>query len=84
MIGMGSDKKVGALLLAIGGGLKPKEGPKSDPYSDIVTLCAERVMEAFKQGDAQMLIRELPKLLAVLPSPEFEEDEEEPGEMEEE
>lgn len=77
MIGMGSDKKVGSLLIAIGGGLKPKDGPKKDPYGDIVTLCAERVIECFKNGDAEGLIKELPKLLSVLPSPEFGESESE-------
>lgn len=75
MIGMGSDKKIGTLLLAIGGGLKPKE--ESDPYSDVVKICAERVMEAIKAGDAEMLIKELPKLISVLPSPEFESESEE-------
>lgn len=78
MIGMGSDKKIGTLLLAIGGGLKPKE--ESDPYADIVNICAERVLEAIKMGDAKMLIKELPKLMSVLPSPEFEAEE---GEEEE-
>ena len=82
MMGMGSDKKVGSLLIAIGGGLKPKAEPKSDPYADIVTLCAERVIDAFKAGDAQMLIKELPKLLAVLPSAEFESEDEGESEME--
>jgi hypothetical protein len=75
MIGMGSDKKIGSLLLAIGGGLKP-DAEKSDPYRDVVKICAERVLEAFKSGDAEMLIKELPKLLSVLPSPEFESEEE--------
>lgn len=72
MMGMGSDKKMGSLLLAIGGGLKAEPKEKSDPYADIVQLCAERVMEAIKAGDAKALIAELPKLIAVLPSPEFE------------
>jgi hypothetical protein len=75
MIGMGSDKKVGTLLLAIGGGLKADK-EKSDPYRDVVMICAERVMEAIKAGDAEMLIKELPKLMSVLPSPEFESEEE--------
>lgn len=74
MMGMGSEKKVGSLLLAISGGLKPEK--KEDPYGDVVNICAERVIEAFKAGDAQMLIKELPKLLAVLPSAEFESEEE--------
>lgn len=76
MIGMGNDKKVGSLLLAISGGMKP-EGKKQDPYQEIVSLCAERVIEAIKSGDAEMLIKELPKLLNVLPSPEFEMEDEE-------
>lgn len=76
MIGMGSDKKVGSLLLAISGGIKSNK-EQSDPYRDVVMICAERVMEAIKAGDAEMLIKELPKLLSVLPSPEFEESESE-------
>jgi hypothetical protein len=79
MIGMGSDKKVGSLLLAIGGGLKADSKP-SDPYRDVVMICAERVIEALKAGDAEMLIKELPKLLSVLPSPEFESESESEGE----
>lgn len=74
MIGMGSDKKIGTLLLALGGGLKPK--PAEDPASSVVTICAQRVLEAISSGDADMLIKELPKLLAVLPSAEFNDDEE--------
>jgi hypothetical protein len=81
MMGMGSDKKVGSLLIALSGGMKAKEGPK-DPYSDIVSICAERVIEAFKANDPEMLIKELPKLLAVLPSPEFESEDEGESEME--
>jgi hypothetical protein len=74
MIGMGNDKKVGTLLLAIGGGLKPKV-EKEDPAASIVNICAERVMECIKEGDVQGFIKELPKLLAILPSAEFGEEE---------
>jgi hypothetical protein len=74
MIGMGSDKNVGTLLLAIGGGLKAKE--KEDPSASIVNICAERVMQCIKEGDTEGFIKELPKLLAILPSPEFDESEE--------
>lgn len=71
MIGMGSDKrKIGAMILA----LSPKKEtePAEDEYSAMVKLTAERVIAAFKAGDAEMLIKELPKLLNCLPSPEVE------------
>lgn len=75
MIGMGDDdKSIGTLLLAIGG--KKEEKPKEDPYDSVLTICAERFVEAVKAGDVEAVIKELPKLIAVLPSPEFGESEE--------
>lgn len=70
MIGMGSEKKVGTMLLALSGSMK-KDEPKSDPYSDLVVLQAERVLEAIKSGDANAFLKELPRLLNVLPSAEM-------------
>ena len=79
MIGMGSEKKVGTLLLALGGGLKA-DAKKEDPYSDMVVLQAERVLECIKSGDAQAFLKELPRLLNVLPSAEMEDSYEDEGE----
>lgn len=71
MMGMSDDKNVGTLLLAIGGGIKPKESEKEDASESVLSICAERVMECIKAGDTEGFIKELPKLLALLPSPDF-------------
>lgn len=71
MMGMGSDKrKIGAMILA----LAPKEKPEpaEDEYAMMVKMTASKVIEAIKSGDAEMLIKELPKLLNNLPQPEVE------------
>lgn len=71
MMGMGSDKrKIGAMILA----LAPKEKPEParDEFAEMVKMTAEKVIEAIKSGDAEMLIQELPKLLNNLPQPEVE------------
>lgn len=78
MMGMGSEKKIGSMLLALSGGLKPEK--KADPYSELIVLQAERVLEAIKSGDAQMFIKELPRLLNVLPSAEMSDEYEDMGE----
>jgi hypothetical protein len=71
MMGMGSDKrKIGAMILA----LAPKKNaePAKDEYAEMVKMTASKVIEAIKSGDAEMLIKELPKLLNNLPQPEVE------------
>lgn len=78
MIGMGSEKKIGTMLLALGGGVKSEA--KADPYSDLVMLQAERVLEAIKSGDANAFLKELPRLLNVLPSAEMSDEYEDAAE----
>ena len=70
MMGMGSDqKKLGSILLA----MSPKEDmEEKDDFAEILKLTAQRVMDAIKQNDVEMFMKELPKLLNNLPTPEIE------------
>lgn len=71
MMGMGSDKKkLGGLILALSAN-KPEQ-EESDPYKEMVVMCAQRVMQAIKENDVEMFISELPKLINNLPQPEVE------------
>lgn len=70
MIGMGNEKKIGALILGMKMPVSAKE-PEVDP-EEMLELCAKRVLAAIQANDAELLIAELPKLLRNLPEPEYE------------
>jgi len=73
MMGMGSEERnVGSLILALKDGLKPSKASAEDESAEMLKMTAERVIRAIKENDAEMLCKELPKLINNLPSAEAE------------
>lgn len=65
MMGMGSDKGIGAILLKMGPA-KEKEKEVEVSKEDMLDLCGKRLIECAKEGDAMGLMMELKKAINLL------------------
>lgn len=72
MMGMGSEKGLGAILLAMG----PKEEKPEAELSekDMLDLCGKRLIECAKEGDSMGLMMELKKAMSLLQNIERDDD----------
>lgn len=63
MMGMGSDKGIGAILLKMG---PAKEKEVEVSKEDMLDLCGKRLIECAKEGDSMGLMMELKKAMSLI------------------